>query len=379
MNVQTARVAIVGGGISGLYAAWLLEQQGTSDWVLIEGREVLGGRILSMPVSTTAAHESALLSEKTNRFDLGPSWFWPGYQQQLDQLVRELGLDRFEQYEIGDMVVERSPNDPPRRMPGYVNSPPSMRLQGGMGALIEALYQRLDPTRVMTGQKVLGLRRTGAGVELDSESSLGLRKTWLVEHLLLALPPRLVASNISFTPPLPAALVQAWQATDTWMAPHAKYFAFYDTPFWREQGLSGEARSACGPLGEIHDACMPGGHAALFGFVGVPANVRQGVPESVLRAHCRAQLARLFGSQAATPKAELFKDWACDPYTATASDANSAGHHPEAPATRPTAGPWAGRLTGIGSEWSRQFPGYIAGAIEAASLGVRPLAAVRES
>ncbi|EDT04545.1 hypothetical protein BamIOP4010DRAFT_1927 [Burkholderia ambifaria IOP40-10] len=61
------------------------------------------------------------------------------------------------------------------------------------------------------------------------------------------------------------------------MAPHAKYIAIYDTPFWRDQGLSGEARSARGPFGEIHDASMPGGCAALFGFFGVPAQVRQNV------------------------------------------------------------------------------------------------------
>ena len=163
------------------------------------------------------------------------------------------------------------------------------------------------------------------------------------------------------------------------MAPHAKYVAIYDRPFWREQGLSGEARSACGPLGEIHDASMPGGSAALFGFFGIPAHLRQGVPEADLRVHCRAQLARLFGPQASTPQAELFKDWAIDPYTATAADIDSLGQHPEAPASGASSGPWAGRLTGIGSEWSRQFPGYVAGAIEAASVGVRSLAALSRS
>jgi len=30
-------------------------------------------------------------------------------------------------------------------------------------------------------------------------------------------------------------------------------------------------------------------------------------------------------------------------------------------------------LTGIASEWSPQFPGYLAGTIEAARLGVQPL------
>lgn len=96
------------------------------------------------------------------------------------------------------------------------------------------------------------------------------------------------------------------------MAPHAKYLAVYDKPFWREQGLSGEARSARGPMGEIYDASIPGGSAALFGFLGVPAAVRRSVPEEALLSHCRAQFARLFGPQAATPQAEFIKDWAQD-------------------------------------------------------------------
>lgn len=42
-------IVIIGGSVSGLYAARLQEQQGVRDWMLIEGREVLGGRIPSRP------------------------------------------------------------------------------------------------------------------------------------------------------------------------------------------------------------------------------------------------------------------------------------------------------------------------------------------
>ena len=34
-------------------------------------------------------------------------------------------------------------------------------------------------------------------------------------------------------PALPDALQRQWQACGTWMAPHAKYVAVYDTPFYR--------------------------------------------------------------------------------------------------------------------------------------------------
>lgn len=371
--MQTARIAIIGAGLSGLYAAFLLEQKGIRDYILLEARDALGGRIASISPAGHPAPKVAAAADDIDRFDLGPTWFWPDFQLQLDRLVRELGLERFEQHEIGDMVVERTLNEPPMRMRGYANSPASMRLLGGMGTLIDALHRRLDSTRVIAGQAVRRLRSTDRHVELDSEDTSGRTATWRVEHVLLAMPPRLIEGTIDFTPVLPQTLAQQWRATATWMAPHAKYLAIYDTPFWREQGLSGAARSTQGPLGEIHDASMPGGSAALFGFFGVPARVRRSVPEDVLRSHCRAQLTRLFGPKAATPNAEFVKDWALDPYTATAADVDGAGQHAEVPAATIPSGPWSGRLTGIASEWSPQFPGYVAGAIEAASLGLQAL------
>lgn len=373
--MRTTRIIIVGGGLSGLYAAYLLEQKGV-DYQLLEARTVLGGRIVSASPSNHEAPGAASTADTADRFDLGPSWFWPGYQRQLDCLVHDLGLERFEQFATGDMVVERSSQEPPSRMRGYVNSPASMRLVGGMGALIDTLRRRLDATRILTNQTVRRLRSTGQHVELDSDDATGRSTTWRVEHVLLAMPPRLIEDSIEFTPALPQALARQWHDTTTWMAPHAKYFAIYDTPFWRGQGLSGEARSARGPLGEIYDASMPGGSAALFGFFAVPARVRKGVSEDVLYAHCRAQLARLFGPQAATPRQEFIKDWAQDPYTATAADLNGSNQHAEAPEASVASGPWRDRLIGIASEWSPQFPGYLAGAIEAASLGVNAVNAL---
>jgi len=363
-----ARIAIVGGGLAGLVAAWRLVQQGVRDVVLLEARATLGGRILSVNAAGSRVDmaESAL-----DRFDLGPSWFWPALQPQLDRLVTELGLQRFGQFEDGDLLVERSTQQPPLRTQGYASEPPSMRLAGGTGALVAALYARLDPANVRTGQAVRRLRCEATRVELTVDDTAGKPTVWHVEQVLLALPPRLAATRLQFEPPLPAELVRRWRATPTWMAPHAKFVAVYDTPFWREQGLSGSARSGVGPMGEIHDVSMPGGHAALFGFLGVPVRVRLQVTDEVLRAHCRAQLARLFGERAGTPLGDALKDWAADPLTATDDDQDAAGHHAAAPSRSADEGAWQGRLVGIGSEWSLQFPGYLAGAVDAAERGLR--------
>ncbi|MCI0994960.1 FAD-binding protein [Pseudomonas sp. ICMP22404] len=366
--MQTARIAIVGAGLSGLYAAYALQQKGVTDYVVLEARDVLGGRIVSAPTTFATGPEQP---GTLDRFDLGPSWFWPGYQRQLDRLIQTLKLRRYEQYEIGDMMVERSRDAAPARMRGYVNSPPSMRLEGGMGALVEALFDALDPARVFTGHTVRSMCRTAQGIELSSTDASGQVTTWGVEQVLLAMPPRLVQATVEFSPALPLELARSWAATATWMAPHAKYFALFDTPFWREQGLSGEGRSGVGPLVEIHDASIPQGSAALFGFIGVPATFRKNMPESELRSLCRAQLVRMFGPQTGTPKAEFLKDWAAEPFTATAADLTGASQHAAAPSAMAASGPWSGCLAGIASEWSPQFPGYVAGAVDAADRGVQ--------
>jgi monoamine oxidase len=368
MHPTHPAVAIIGGGLSGLAAALLLEQQGLRDVVLFEARDGLGGRIASMDA------DGALVDCGTpglDRFDLGPTWFWPDYQAQLDRLVQDLGLRCFEQFGQGDMLVERAPGQAALRRPAFASAPASMRLAGGTGSLIAALYGRLDARRVLLGHTVRRLRHAHTHVELEVQQASGQTRNWRATQVLLALPPRLAASRLAFEPALPPELARGWRATPTWMAPHAKYLAVYDSPFWRDQGLSGDAQSAQGPMVEIHDVSMPGGHAALFGFVGVPARVRQGVAQQVLMAHCRAQLGRLFGKQAAHPRAERLKDWAADPLTATDEDqAAAAAQHAEAPPSRPAGGPWSDCLTGIGSEWSQLFPGYLAGALDAATRGV---------
>ena len=362
--MQNVRVAIIGAGLAGLYAAYSLEKKGIKDYVILEAREILGGRIASTIHSDGKPDVSGVVG-----FDLGPSWFWPAFQTDMARLVDELELETFQQFETGDMLLERSSNQPPERTRGYLNSPPSMRIAGGMYSLIDALYRRIDSARVVRGQAVRHLRMSELHVELVSENASGETFSHFAEHVLLAMPPRLVESQLTFSPALPSELARQWRETDTWMAPHAKYIAVFDRPFWREQGLSGEARSAVGPMVEIHDASSPDGKAALFGFLGVPADVRSRVSEEELITACRTQFVRLFGSQAENPEAEFIKDWAKEIYTATDTDQRSSGDHPM-PALSPSSGAWANRVTGIGSEWSREFTGYLAGAIDAVNRGL---------
>ncbi|SMB89160.1 Monoamine oxidase [Pasteurella testudinis DSM 23072] len=351
---------IIGGGLAGLYAAYLLEQQ-VQDYLLLEAQSRFGGRVQGFGAE---------------QFELGATWFWGDFQPQLTELIDELQLLIFEQHEQGELVYERSPQQTPIRTRGYHNSPTSLRIQGGMTALIEALRTKLPSERYQTDRQVRRIEHTAQGISVQATDSSGQSFDYQAEALLLALPPRL-AANLDFRPSLPSDLQRVWAGTPTWMVPHAKYVAVYEHPFWREQGLSGEGRSPQGILGEIHDISMPDGKAALFGFFNAPAHIRAGVSDDDLKTHCRALLTRLFGEQAASPVAETVKDWATDPFTATEQDILDGGQHPFAPPTHTAYGDWANILIGIGSEWSPQFSGYLAGAVEAAALGVARLASGR--
>lgn len=348
---QHYQYAIIGGGLAGLYAGLKLSEMGVSDYVVLEGGSTFGGRIKPF---------------EAEGFDLGATWFWSEFQPDLSALIDRLGLVRFNQYEQGNMLIERSANEPPKAVRGYLSSPASNRLQGGISSLINTLKSRQKSTALLTGSLVQAIGFNGKfakiSVQYDKENlELGADK------ILLALPPRL-AANIAFSPALPSELRRQWANTATWMAPHAKYMAVFERPFWREQGLSGYAHSQYGPLGEIHDISMPNGRGCLFGFFSVPAEVRERAGEEVLKAHCRAELVRLYGEEAGNPVAESIKDWAKDPLTATAADKTVSHLHPIAPANTPRGGEWQGKIWGVGSEWSPTFSGYLAGAIEAVDI-----------
>lgn len=338
-------VLIVGGGLAGLNLARRLHLAGV-DFHLLEARDRLGGRVLT--------HDG---------FDLGPSWFWPGSQPRLAEVVQDLGLKVFAQHDEGDVVFHRMSREAPRRYRGFAQAPQSMRIAGGTGALIAAIAETLPADR-------LHLSSTVTQVTLDDVVAAsvaradGSQTAWTTDHIAFAAPPRLLESTIGFSPGLRPAIVEMWRATPTWMAPHAKFFALYDRPFWREAGLSGSAQSMAGPLVEIHDATTISGAAALFGFVGVSASHRAAIGEAGLARACVDQLAQLFGPDAATPHATLLKDWSADSLTATRADRESGGH-PEPGPKRWIDGEWRGRFWLAGSETSASEPGYLAGAIDA--------------
>jgi monoamine oxidase len=348
----------MGGGLAGLYAGKLLRSAGV-DFQLIEARDRLGGRILSVD-------EAGLLSD--DGFDLGPSWFWPHIQPHLASLVQELGLISFAQNNDGDVIFERMSRETPGRYRATYQESQSMRLAGGTGTLVRALTAHLSQDSVHLNSCVQSMELGEESVLLTIRKTDGAGYSMAAKQVIAALPPRLLA-NVSFTPAIESATLRRWRQTATWMAPHAKFFAVYDRPFWREAGFSGTAQSLVGPLAEIHDATTGSGKAALLGFVGVSADQRSSMGENSLVKACVDQLAKLYGSQAREPRVTLLKDWAADSYTATAEDRVASGH-PRASDEGWVTGAWQNRLSLGGSETSETEPGYLAGAVRAAERSV---------
>lgn len=357
--MKTCRVAVIGAGLAGLYSARALHASGV-DVMVVEARDRLGGRILT-------ADESGLPGE--DGFDLGPSWYWPHVQPPMETLVGELGLPSFPQNSEGDVIFERMSREKPQRYHAAQQEQRSMRLVGGTAAMVRALAQKIPTERILTKAKVTMIALGDHGVQLTVERSDGTIELLQARQVIAALPPRLLDAIVTFNPKMEPRIASRWRATPTWMAPHAKFFAVYDKPFWRTVGLSGTAQSMVGPLVEIHDATTASGKAALFGFLGVGADQRTALGEEMLKQACLAQFSRLFGAHALNPRAVLFKDWAVDPLTATAADRAGGGHPvPENPQW--VSGAWKGRLWLAGSETSLSEPGYLAGAVTAASRAV---------
>ncbi len=328
---------------------------------LLEASDRLGGRILSEQVD-------AIGGSSGGAYDLGPAWYWPAFQARMPALVSALGLRAFPQEVAGALVWEEAP-DVRTRFEGGAPSDGSMRVDGGLGALVDAVAAGLDGGRVHMGTRVVAMRPAGDGVEVEAVDRAGATSTHKARRVITALPLRLLAQSIRLEPDPGPGVLATWTDVPTWMAGQAKVVAVYDTPFWREDGLSGEARSRVGPLVEVHDATAPGGLPALTGFVGWPPDVRRQVGDHLTGAVVD-QLARLFGPRAATPVAVLQKDWSTDPLVATDDDSEPLMTHPHYGGHPRPGGPWEGRLLLAGTESARGNGGYMEGALEASELAV---------
>jgi monoamine oxidase len=344
-------VLVIGGGLSGLSLANRLEHE-SKKYFLVEARARLGGRIFTQNIGGV-------------ELDLGPAWYWPG-QPRLEQLVKQLNLDSFDQYSFGDIMYESEDGDISRGL-GIASMQGPLRISGGFGLLIKRLAETLESQNYWTDAKLLSLKKTTAGVVATIQRANKMEIV-TASKVVLSLPPRLVQEQILFEPNLSETELYSMQAIPTWMAGHAKIVAVFDKPYWRENGMSGDAMSRRGPMVEVHDASpKSGGPYALFGFVGFPIDVRLKLRDDILTL-AKQQLVNLFGDSLSNPVSLHIMDWAQEPLTSTIAD-----HTP--PRSRPTYGLpfnlkqlWKGDLVLGSTEVASRFGGFLEGAIEAAEM-----------
>ena len=134
------------------------------------------------------------------------------------------------------------------------------RFVGGSQLVSQRLAERLGDDVVHLGAPVRRIEHGADGVTVVAD---GL--TVRAQRVIVALAPTL-AGRIAYDPPLPGHRDQLTQRTP--MGVVAKTMAVYDEPFWRADGLSGQATSDVGPVKLTFDNSPPDGSpGVLLGFV----------------------------------------------------------------------------------------------------------------
>jgi len=124
-----------------------------------------------------------------------------------------------------------------------------------------------------------------------------------------------LSGRIDYDPPLPVARDQVTQRLTGGSV--IKYLVIYDEPFWRAQGLTGEAVSPTGPVRAVLDACPPDGTpGVLSAFVAGPsAREFARLDEGERRSRLLGALTRFFGPRAGRPEEIIEQNWMAEPYT----------------------------------------------------------------
>jgi monoamine oxidase len=230
------------------------------------------------------------------------------------------------------------------------------RLEGGAQALALGLADSLGD-RVRLGAPVRRIAQrndsvlvVADGVEVEAQRTI------------VAVPPA-IAAGIEFDPALPEQ--RRLLAEQLRPGTLNKCVALYPEPFWRADGLSGEAVTDAGPVTLTFD-CSPrdGSAGVMLGFVGGPeAREVAGLAPAERRTAVLACFERLFGQRAAQPLDYAEQAWASEEWSGGGPTSNfgPGGWTECGPALREPAG----RVHWAGTETATVWSGYMEGALQA--------------
>jgi monoamine oxidase len=242
------------------------------------------------------------------------------------------------------------------------------RVVGGSVLVAEAMAAALGE-RVVLGRPVRRIEHDGSGVRViarDGSARPG-------DAAVVTLPPTL-AGRLEYDPPLPS-----WRDQLTQRMPAGsviKAFAIYPEPFWRADGLNGQAASDTGPVKVTFDTSPPSGTpGVMMGFIeGKDARdwARRSAAER--QEAVIGCFVRYFGQAAARPERYVERDWMAEEFTRGCYGAHfppgvwtSYGEAWRAP---------AGRLHWAGTECASRWNGYMEGAVRSGEATADAVAAL---
>lgn len=341
--MDSQRIIIIGGGLSGLTLAYLFSQRNIKTSVL-EASNRLGGRIQTV---------KGVLDTP---LELGATWFSDMHPNLLC-LVDELGLRKYPQFSEGTSLFQTKSFEPPQKFFVPETETPSYRLVGGTQMLIDTLAEKLSNGSISLNTKVTGIKETEKGVILETDKGKALE----ADKIIVCIPPQLI-SDISFSPLLPSVLEALLPTVQTWMAGSIKFTLEYDRPFWRKDGYSGMLYSHAGIIMEMYD--HTNFEENKYGFTGFLNGGASSYSLDTRKELVLRQLEDLLGGTASKPTSYFDKIWT-DEFVLGGTQVIRYPHqnngHPLLQKSYMND-----KLFFAGTEVSTKFPGYMEGAIVSA-------------
>lgn len=337
-------IGIIGGGLTGLTLAYLLQKKGIAA-TIIEARDRIGGRIY-----TVAPNDSTPI-------EMGATWLGKQHTHLL-QLLKDLKIGIFEQQLGRTAFYEPMSINPPQLVQLPPNSEPSYRIQGSTSNLIQTLADQLKEDQIHLNQVVQSIIQKDQQIAVTTDKA-----TYTFDYVVSTLPPFLLAQKIEIQPALPTSCTEVMNETHTWMGNSIKIGFRFKEPFWRTADSSGTIFSNVGPIPEFYDhANYEDNLFALKGFFnGAYASATK---EERLRL-ALIQLRKYYGKKVDSYTSYEEVVWAKEPYTFESYNVpilphQSNGHAVYRQAYLNNRFFIAGAETGIAS------PGYMNGAVESA-------------
>lgn len=332
---MNTKYIIIGSGVSGLLTANKLLEAGESDFLILESRDRIGGRVYT-----------------DNEIDIGATWF-QGHHVYLSQLLKELNILSFNQYSSGRSVLVYNSMAPAHYFETDPKAPAAQRIVGGSISLINALSEKVKD-KILLNCNVSQIEEKEVNLEVTSSSGV-----FTATKVITTIPPKLGIS-ITYIPELPKELMESMNKTHTWMSNAIKVGITFKTPFWRNKDLSGTVIGQIGPVIELYD--HSNAENTVFSLMGFVNEGLRGTSPEKRKNRILSYLETYLGKEIRDYTNYIEKDWSKDSST-SCQHLNSVYMSPEYGNSLFKKTYLSNRLIFSGTETSSHYGGYLEGAV----------------